>query len=63
MWRFLGLPDTPTIGNWLIKNLPPGSRIGFDPRLISHRVWKPTHKSLTGHGELASNQFLKFKKF
>ncbi|XP_037920466.1 xaa-Pro aminopeptidase ApepP isoform X2 [Hermetia illucens] len=44
-----GLPDTPTIGNWLIKNLPPGSRIGFDPRLISHRVWKPTHKSLTGH--------------
>ena len=32
-----GLPDTPSIVDWLVATLPEGSRIGFDGRVIAHQ--------------------------
>nr|CAH7769398.1 unnamed protein product [Callosobruchus chinensis] len=31
-----GSPDTPKIGEWLAKNLGPGSKIGFDPKRYTY---------------------------
>ncbi|XP_016989417.1 xaa-Pro aminopeptidase ApepP [Drosophila rhopaloa] len=41
-----GLTTTPSIGAWLAKNLPKGSSVGVDPRLLSFRVWKPIETEL-----------------
>ncbi|XP_055371615.1 LOW QUALITY PROTEIN: xaa-Pro aminopeptidase ApepP-like [Condylostylus longicornis] len=41
-----GLPTTPRIGAWLAKNLQKGSKIGFDPKLISYRAWQPIKTDL-----------------
>ncbi|XP_017006986.2 xaa-Pro aminopeptidase ApepP [Drosophila takahashii] len=41
-----GLTTTPSIGAWLAKNLPKGSFVGVDPRLLSFRVWKPIETEL-----------------
>ncbi|KAI8043290.1 xaa-Pro aminopeptidase ApepP [Drosophila gunungcola] len=41
-----GLTTTPSIGAWLAKNLPRGSAVGVDPRLLSFRVWKPIETEL-----------------
>ncbi|XP_026465025.1 xaa-Pro aminopeptidase ApepP-like [Ctenocephalides felis] len=32
-----GLPETPKISDWLSKNLPKGSRVGFDPMILRYR--------------------------
>nr|CAA10526.2 aminopeptidase P [Drosophila melanogaster] len=42
-----GLSATPSIGAWLAKNLPKGSFVGVDPRLLSFRVWKPIETELS----------------
>lgn len=34
-----GLPDTPTMAQWLQKNCKAGDRIGVDARLLSTRTW------------------------
>ncbi|KAM7359858.1 aminopeptidase P isoform 2-T2 [Cochliomyia hominivorax] len=41
-----GLPTTPSVGCWLAKNIPKGSAVGVDPKLLSYRVWKPIEKVL-----------------
>uniref|UniRef100_A0A0K8TT40 Putative xaa-pro aminopeptidase n=1 Tax=Tabanus bromius TaxID=304241 RepID=A0A0K8TT40_TABBR len=41
-----GLPSTPTIGNWLSRNLAKGSKVGVDPKLVSYRIWKPIEDEL-----------------
>lgn len=40
------LPGTPSIPNWLAKNLPTGSRVGVDSNLMAHRVWSPINSEL-----------------
>lgn len=40
------LPGTPSIPNWLAKNLPAGSRVGVDSNLMANRVWSPIHAEL-----------------
>jgi Xaa-Pro aminopeptidase len=30
-----GLPDVPTKEEWLVKVLPPTSRVGIDPKLVT----------------------------
>lgn len=34
-----GLPDTPTMAQWLQKHCKAGDRIGVDPKLLSTRTW------------------------
>lgn len=34
-----GLPETPTVVQWLQRNCHEGDRIGVDPTLYSHRSW------------------------
>ena len=46
----LGIPSTPTQGAWLAKNLPVGSRVGVDPRLMSKDQWTPLSKTLVSSG-------------
>lgn len=41
-----GLPDTPTITEWLRDSLKPGNVVGVDPFLISHETWKRISKEL-----------------
>lgn len=45
-----GLPSTPTQAVWLTKNLPPGSRVGTDPNLVSYSIWKPLVTQLEAAG-------------
>lgn len=40
------LPGTPSIQNWLAKNLPAGSRVGVDSNLMSNRGWSPIQTEL-----------------
>lgn len=35
-----GLPDTPTMAQWLQKNCKSGERIGVDANLMSTRAWQ-----------------------
>lgn len=39
-------PGTPSIQNWLAKQLPAGSRVGVDSNLMSNRVWSPIQAEL-----------------
>lgn len=41
-----GLPMTPSVGKWLAKNIPKGSAVGVDSKLLSYRVWKPIEEDL-----------------
>lgn len=45
-----GQTTTPSIGSWLAKNLPNGSRIGVDPLVMSYRMWS------TISGDLSANE-------
>ncbi|XP_031560772.1 xaa-Pro aminopeptidase 1-like isoform X2 [Actinia tenebrosa] len=46
-----GIPSNPTVDEFLIKELPPNSRIGVNPRYISLDSWKVLNKalSISGH--------------
>lgn len=46
-----GIPSTPKRGQWLVKNLPSGSRVGVDPKLITTEQFEPLQKELetVGH--------------
>ena len=51
-----GLPDTPSIIDWLVDTLPEGARIGFDGKVISHQfkqslLEKCAPKSISLHGQ------------
>ncbi len=46
----VGLPETPTQGVWLSKNLPLGAKVGVDSRLFSKEQWTPLSKSLDSSG-------------
>lgn len=41
-----GLPDTPSMTDWLKSVLSSGSRVGVDPLLLSHDSWKRLCKEL-----------------
>ncbi|XP_052860196.1 xaa-Pro aminopeptidase ApepP-like [Anopheles cruzii] len=45
-----GLPDTPSIEEWLAKTLEPGSVVGVDANLITAAAWKPLQTSLKTAG-------------
>ncbi|XP_037944861.1 xaa-Pro aminopeptidase ApepP [Teleopsis dalmanni] len=45
-----GLPNTKPIGPWLAANLPRGSTVGVDPKLMSYRSWCPIDKALKTEG-------------
>ncbi|CAH0557530.1 unnamed protein product [Brassicogethes aeneus] len=46
-----GLPQTPSQGTWLTKNLPMGSRVGVDPKVYSHDKFVSLQKVLEGAGQ------------
>lgn len=50
-WNLMrdGMTSTPSIGKYLAKHLPSGSKVGVDPSLISYRMWR------TISAELSSN--------
>lgn len=41
-----GIPDTPTLSEWLKTSLTSGSKVGVDPFLMSHDAWKRLAKEL-----------------
>ncbi|MCK4336604.1 MAG: aminopeptidase P family N-terminal domain-containing protein, partial [Candidatus Aminicenantes bacterium] len=41
-----GLPDVPTINDWLLKELKPGQILGVDPRVISLDSFKNMETTL-----------------
>lgn len=45
-----GIPSTPTQSAWLIRTLPPGSRVGADPNLVMYSTWKPLQTDLEAAG-------------
>ncbi|KAI7815585.1 Xaa-Pro APN1, partial [Rhyzopertha dominica] len=45
-----GLPNTPTQGTWLAKNLPRGSKVGADPKLVTYQEWVPLKTQLEKAG-------------
>ncbi|XP_014204258.1 xaa-Pro aminopeptidase ApepP [Copidosoma floridanum] len=45
-----GLPETPSLENWLISSLPANSRVGADPNLISNLTWDRLKNSLSVAG-------------
>jgi Xaa-Pro aminopeptidase len=45
-----GIPGTPTHATWLIKTLPPGSRVGTDPNLVTYSMWRPLQTDLEAAG-------------
>lgn len=48
-----GLPDVPTYINWLKDTLPPNSRIGIDPFLISAQEFQKLSAELHASGHTA----------
>lgn len=44
------LPSTPTINEWLVKNLSTGDRVGVDGNIVSYREWTPLANALDSHG-------------
>lgn len=44
------LPDTPSFGEWLNKNLPQQSVVGADPTTISNCAWETLEKDLKNGG-------------
>lgn len=57
---FVGQPNVPSYDEWLIKILPPNSRIGIDPFLIQASEFHRIHDKLQekGHKLLAIPQNL-----
>lgn len=50
-WKLMkALPGNMTQSEWLIKVLPPNSRVGVDPFLMSYATWKPLATSLEDAG-------------
>ncbi|XP_068708734.1 xaa-Pro aminopeptidase 1-like [Montipora foliosa] len=45
-----GLPDTPSQEEWLIQELPTGSKVGVDPWVITHGLWHKMHQELLSAG-------------
>lgn len=45
-----GLPDTPTMAQWLQKNCKAGDRIGVDANLMSTRAWSTLANSFDNQG-------------
>lgn len=45
-----GLSETPTQEDWLIQELPSGSKIGVDPWVITHGKWAKMSQSLSAAG-------------
>lgn len=43
-----GLSETPTQEDWLIQELPRGSKIGVDPWVITHGKWHKISQLSTG---------------
>ena len=41
-----GLTTTPSIGEWLSKNLKRGEAVGADPKLMSARIWRTIESPL-----------------
>lgn len=48
----IGIPETPTQSDWLLKNLPAGSNVGVDPRLYSIDEWEQLSKELSTNGSV-----------
>lgn len=46
----LGLPDTPTLAEWLTKNMKTGSTIGVDANLITYSEWRRINKEIKYKG-------------
>ncbi|XP_050522688.1 xaa-Pro aminopeptidase ApepP isoform X2 [Daktulosphaira vitifoliae] len=46
----MGLPDTPTLSEWLSKNMKSGSRIGVDANLITYSEWRRINKEIKYKG-------------
>jgi len=46
----LGLPDTPTLADWLTKNMKTGSNIGVDANLITYSEWRRINKEIKYKG-------------
>jgi len=46
----IGLPETPTMSEWLCKNIPKGSTVGVDPQLYSTGEWSSMKKELEASG-------------
>ncbi|KAI1305957.1 Xaa-Pro aminopeptidase 1 [Halotydeus destructor] len=55
-----GLSETPTMSDWLCKQLPPNSRVGADPFLLSGDTWNKMSKELDecGHSLVAVDKNL-----
>lgn len=49
------LPTTPSINDWLVKNLSTGDKVGVDGRLVSYREWSPLATALDSHGKFNPN--------
>lgn len=45
-----GLPDTPTVTQWLQKNCKRGERIGVDANLYSTRAWNTLSSAFDNEG-------------
>lgn len=52
IWTLMkdGLATTPSITDWLVKNLRAGARVGADGNLISYRLWSTWAASLEAKG-------------
>lgn len=46
----MGLPETPTIEEWLLKNIGKDSIVGIDPRLVSVKGFRRRQQALKKHG-------------
>ena len=47
-----GNEDVPSVEEWLSQSLPTGARIGFDPQLMSERVYKKYSNALETSGQV-----------
>ncbi|CAH1279761.1 unnamed protein product [Diabrotica balteata] len=43
-----GHRDIPTMAEWIIKQFPHGSRLGLNPKLVSHHMWNQLEHELKG---------------
>lgn len=46
----LGLPETPTLAEWLVKNMKTGSKVGVDASLITYSEWRRINKEIKYKG-------------
>uniref|UniRef100_A0A6P7GWA3 Xaa-Pro aminopeptidase ApepP-like n=1 Tax=Diabrotica virgifera virgifera TaxID=50390 RepID=A0A6P7GWA3_DIAVI len=43
-----GHRDIPTMAEWIMKQFPHGSRLGLNPKLVSHHMWNQLEHELKG---------------